>query len=69
MSAAAARSDERHERVPRSLPARYPAHGAWPGARYAKPRKVGATVWTVPPSDDTASSLSATRALDHHWYG
>ena len=39
------------------------AHGAWPGARYAKPRKVGGSVWTVPPQDDTASSLSAMRAL------
>ncbi|MEV7686537.1 phage distal tail protein [Streptomyces bungoensis] len=39
------------------------AHGAWPGARYAKPRKVGGTVWTVPPQDDAPSSLAATRAL------
>ena len=39
------------------------AHGAWPGARYAKPRKVGATMWTVPPSDDSASCLAAARTL------
>ncbi|WP_062641343.1 phage distal tail protein [Streptomyces maremycinicus] len=39
------------------------AHGAWPGARYAKPRRVGGTVWTVPAQDDTASSLTATRVL------
>jgi hypothetical protein len=39
------------------------AHGAWPGARYARPRKVGATVWTVPPQSGTESSLSAMRAL------
>ncbi|MFI9807616.1 phage distal tail protein [Streptomyces sp. NPDC052301] len=39
------------------------SHGAWPGARYAKPRKVGGTVWTLPPQDDTASSLAAMRAL------
>lgn len=39
------------------------AHGAWPGARYAKPRKVGGTVWTVPPQDDAPSSLAAMRAL------
>ena len=39
------------------------AHGAWPGARYAKPRKIGGTVWTVPPQDDTASALAVTRTL------
>ncbi|MFD1658883.1 phage tail protein [Streptomyces caeni] len=39
------------------------AHGAWPGARYAKPRKVGGTVWTLPAADDSASSLAAMRAL------
>ncbi|CAM5699624.1 Phage tail protein OS=Streptomyces aurantiogriseus OX=66870 GN=GCM10010251_13330 PE=4 SV=1 [Streptomyces aurantiogriseus] len=39
------------------------AHGAWPGARYAKPRRIGGTVWAVPPQDDTASALAATRAL------
>ncbi|MFF3498589.1 phage distal tail protein [Streptomyces sp. NPDC003247] len=39
------------------------AHGAWPGARYAKPRKVGATVWTVPAGSGSDSSLTATRAL------
>ncbi|WP_460068560.1 phage distal tail protein [Streptomyces sp. YKOK-I1] len=37
------------------------AHGAWPGARYAKPRRIGGTVWTVPPQDDSA--LAVTRAL------
>ncbi|MFC4503006.1 MULTISPECIES: phage distal tail protein [Streptomyces] len=39
------------------------AHGAWPGARYAKPRRIGGTVWTVPPQGDTVSSLTVTRAL------
>jgi hypothetical protein len=39
------------------------AHGAWPGARYAKPRRIGGTVWTVPQQDDTAASLAAMRAL------
>ncbi|WP_037680462.1 phage distal tail protein [Streptomyces griseus] len=39
------------------------AHGAWPGARYARPRKIGGTVWTVPSEDSTESSLSAMRAL------
>ncbi|MFG2128296.1 phage distal tail protein [Streptomyces sp. NPDC048751] len=39
------------------------AHGAWPGARYARPRKIGGTVWTVPSEDSSDSSLSAMRAL------
>ncbi|MEU2281200.1 phage tail protein [Streptomyces sp. NPDC013178] len=39
------------------------AHGAWPGARYAKPRKVGATVWTLPGQEGAATALAATRAL------
>jgi hypothetical protein len=38
------------------------AHGAWPGARYAKPRKVGGTVWMVPESAGGAT-LTAVRVL------
>ncbi|WP_432155456.1 phage distal tail protein [Streptomyces sp. bgisy153] len=38
------------------------AHGAWPGARYARPRRIGGSVWTVPAPDD-AASLEAIRAL------
>ncbi|MBG0853217.1 phage tail family protein [Streptomyces spinoverrucosus] len=39
------------------------AHGAWPGARYAKPRKVGGTVHTVPSANSAEASLTATRIL------
>lgn len=35
-------------------------HGAWPGARYAKPRKVGGTLWMVP---ERGASLATVRAL------
>ncbi|MFI5759800.1 MULTISPECIES: phage distal tail protein [unclassified Streptomyces] len=35
-------------------------HGSWPGARYAKPRKVGATLWMVP---ERGASLATVRAL------
>ncbi|MFJ6484007.1 MULTISPECIES: phage distal tail protein [unclassified Streptomyces] len=35
-------------------------HGAWPGARYAKPRKIGGTVWMTPAR---GASLSTVRIL------
>ncbi|MFE4260306.1 phage distal tail protein [Streptomyces sp. NPDC056883] len=35
-------------------------HGAWPGARYAKPRKIGGTLWMVP---EQGASLATVRAL------
>ncbi|MCP3760147.1 phage tail family protein [Streptomyces sp. TBY4] len=35
-------------------------HGSWPGARYAKPRKVGGTLWMVP---ERGASLATVRAL------
>ncbi|MFE1416066.1 phage tail protein [Streptomyces sp. NPDC058746] len=35
-------------------------HGAWPGARYAKPRKVGGTVWMLPAA---GASLETVRVL------
>jgi Phage tail protein len=38
------------------------AHGAWPGSRYAKPRKLGGQVWLLPEDADTAA-LTAVRAL------
>ncbi|MGD9485025.1 phage tail protein [Streptomyces sp. TRM70308] len=34
--------------------ARPDQHGAWPGARWAKPRTVSATVWLLPPSREEA---------------
>ncbi|MFI6286872.1 phage distal tail protein [Streptomyces sp. NPDC051018] len=37
------------------------SHGAWPGARYAKPRKVGGTVWTHPASGRGPAALNALR--------
>jgi hypothetical protein len=42
------------------------AHGAWPGARYAKPRKIGGQLWVLPEAaGDPALSLIRTlrRAL------
>lgn len=40
------------------------AHGAWAGARYAKPRRIGGTVWTVPATvGSPQSALTATRVL------
>jgi hypothetical protein len=43
-------------------------HGAWPGARYAKPRTVGAQVWLLPDqvsgtTDPGAAVLDALRVL------
>ncbi|GAA1152120.1 hypothetical protein F4556_004064 [Kitasatospora gansuensis] len=42
------------------------AHGAWPGARWAQPRTVTATVWVLPPSggapDDALATLLAVTA-------
>ncbi|MER6319454.1 phage tail protein [Streptomyces sp. NPDC001581] len=35
-------------------------HGSWPGARYAKPRKVGGTVWMLP---ERGASLATVRLL------
>ncbi|WP_175409941.1 phage tail domain-containing protein [Streptomyces sp. TRM64462] len=39
-------------------------HGAWPGARYAKPRRVAAHVWLLPDAEDGAA-LRTLRALRH----
>ncbi|MGK5631225.1 phage distal tail protein [Streptomyces sp. URMC 123] len=33
-------------------------HGAWPGAQWAQPRSVGATVWLLPESADRASATA-----------
>ncbi|GAA4905286.1 phage tail protein [Streptomyces coeruleoprunus] len=45
-------------------------HGAWPGARYARPRRVGAQVWLLPEPgargpEAAASALRTLRALRH----
>jgi hypothetical protein len=37
------------------------SHGAWPGARYAKPRKVGGTVWMNPLEGAGPEALAALR--------
>ncbi|MER5887317.1 phage tail protein [Streptomyces sp. NPDC001941] len=37
------------------------SHGAWPGSRYAKPRKVGGTIVLLPDSDEAAPALRALR--------
>lgn len=37
------------------------SHGAWPGARYAKPRKVGGTVWMAPAAGEGPAALYALR--------
>ncbi|PZT76039.1 MULTISPECIES: phage distal tail protein [unclassified Streptomyces] len=34
-------------------------HGSWPGARWAQPRLVGATVWLLPDSADRAHDVTA----------
>ncbi len=38
------------------------AHGAWPGSRYAKPRKVSGQVWVLPSAAGDAT-VAAIRAL------
>jgi hypothetical protein len=38
------------------------AHGAWPGSRYAKPRKVSGQMWVLPASPGDAT-LTTVRAL------
>ncbi|MGW4030254.1 phage distal tail protein [Streptomyces sp. NPDC004838] len=37
------------------------SHGAWPGARYAKPRKVGGTVWMTPEAGTAPAAVYALR--------
>ncbi|MFB7324111.1 phage tail protein [Streptomyces sp. NPDC056190] len=37
------------------------SHGAWPGARYAKPRKIGATIVLMPEYSATAEAVRALR--------
>lgn len=37
------------------------SHGAWPGSRYAKPRKISGTVVLMPGPDATASAVRALR--------
>ncbi|MFD3570140.1 hypothetical protein, partial [Streptomyces sp. NPDC058667] len=37
------------------------SHGAWPGARYAKPRKVGGTIVLMPEYGGTAGAVRALR--------
>ncbi|MFF8836027.1 phage distal tail protein [Streptomyces sp. NPDC015130] len=37
------------------------SHGAWPGSRFAKPRKVGGTIVLMPEYGGTASALRALR--------
>ncbi|MFE4423100.1 phage distal tail protein [Streptomyces sp. NPDC056817] len=37
------------------------SHGAWPGARYAKPRKIGGTIVLMPEYSATAEAVRALR--------
>ncbi|MCS0637218.1 phage tail family protein [Streptomyces sp. LP05-1] len=37
------------------------SHGAWPGARYAKPRKVAGTVWLLPGDGAVPDAVRALR--------